>query len=61
MSDPKAKCLYCEQTMDEIPLVAIHYRDQQYWICPSHMPLLIHNPAELVGRLPGAEKLTPHP
>ncbi len=60
MSDPKPKCLYCEQTHDEIPLLALNYQNQQYWICPSHLPVLIHQPDQLIGKLPGADKLTPH-
>lgn len=53
-------CLVCEQSSQEIPLLAIEYQDKQYWICPQHLPVLIHNPQELVGRLPGAEKLHGH-
>jgi hypothetical protein len=30
-----------------------------YHICPQHLPVLIHNPQMLVGKLPGAEGLTP--
>jgi hypothetical protein len=29
------------------------------WICPQHMPILIHDPAQLVGKMPGAENLKP--
>jgi hypothetical protein len=60
MMDQQPKCLYCEQTQDEIPLLALTYQGESYWICPSHLPILIHKPGELIGRLPGAEKLTPH-
>jgi len=28
-------------------------------ICPQHLPVLIHDPARLVGILPGAEELQP--
>jgi hypothetical protein len=41
-------------------LIALHYQEKQYWICPQHFPILIHEPAQLVGKLPGAEKLSPH-
>jgi hypothetical protein len=60
MTPSKPKCLVCEQTSDEIPLLALTYRDTTYWICPQHFPILIHQPAKLVGKLPGAEKLTAH-
>jgi hypothetical protein len=60
MPEPKPACLVCEQTSDEIPLLALNYQGRQYWICPSHFPLAIHQPTQLVGKLPGAEKLQPH-
>jgi len=53
-------CLVCEQTSQEIPLLAIEYQDQKYWICPTHLPILIHKPDQLIGKLPGAEKLSGH-
>lgn len=53
----EAKCLACGKTNQEIPLIAISYLDKTYWICPQHLPLLIHKPEQLVGLLPGAEKL----
>jgi hypothetical protein len=33
--------------------------DPAFEICPQHLPLLIHDPARLIGKLPGAEKLRP--
>ena len=61
MADPSAdkSCLACERGQDEIPLLQLAYRDGVYWICPQHLPLLIHNPAKLEGMLPGAENLSP--
>jgi hypothetical protein len=54
------KCLVCQATNQEIPLLTLTYQDQQFHICPQHFPILIHQPQQLVGILPGAEKLTPH-
>jgi len=60
MSDKsKASCIACQRGHDVTPLIHLTYRSTDYWICPQHMPLLIHNPAELVGKLPGAEHLEP--
>lgn len=56
-----ARCLACEQTSDEVPLINVQYRGQEFWICPQHLPILIHKPAQLAGRLPGAEKLDAAP
>jgi len=60
MSDQKAKqCLACERGSDLTPLIALEYRGEQIWICPQHLPILIHDPGQLVGRLAGAEDLRP--
>lgn len=53
-------CLVCQQSNQEIPLLTLEYQGKQYWICPQHFPILIHQPHLLVGKLPGAEKLTGH-
>ena len=60
MADKQHTCIVCEQSSQEIPLLAVEYQDQQYWICPQHFPILIHNPEQLAGLLPGAEKLKGH-
>jgi hypothetical protein len=51
------KCIACDKTVDKSPLIPFEFNDTNYWICPQHMPLLIHNPDQLVGKLPGAEGL----
>ena len=60
MSDEPAKktCVACDRTSDETPVIRLEYRGEALWICPQHMPLLIHQPERLVGRLPGAEPTT---
>ena len=60
MADTIAHCLVCERTKEEIPLVTLEYRDTNLYICPEHLPVLIHHPDQLIGKLPGAEKLHPH-
>ncbi len=55
-----SQCLVCERTEQQVPLIKLQYRDNAYWICPQHFPILIHNPEQLIGKLPGAEHLTPH-
>ena len=52
-------CLACERRSEEIPLIALEYRGRRMWICPQHLPLLIHDPQRLAGRLPGAEEMAP--
>ena len=60
MSASIPACLVCEQTSDQIPLIAVSYQSNTYWICPTHFPIMIHKPTLLVGKLPGAENLQPH-
>jgi len=52
-------CLACGRNDDETPLVRLLHRGAELHICPQHLPILIHNPGELVGRLAGAERLKP--
>lgn len=53
------QCMACGRGPDETPLLALEYRGATVWICPQHLPVLIHDPAKLVGKLAGAEHLRP--
>ncbi len=57
MSGDISKCIQCERTNDEVPLIELTYKEAKYWICPQHLPIVIHKPHMLVGKLPGAEHL----
>jgi len=46
-------CLFCEQDSHTVPLLVLEYRGVQYWICPQHLPILIHKPEQVGDRLPG--------
>ena len=61
MSDREAarRCLACGRSDEETPLVALVHRGAQNWICPQHLPILIHDPGRLIGVLEGAENLSP--
>ena len=52
-------CLACGRSDRETPLVQLLHRGVGLYICPQHLPDLIHNPVELVGKLAGAEQLRP--
>jgi hypothetical protein len=56
-ADAARACLACRCSEDQAPLIALHYRGQTWHICSQHLPLLIHEPQLLIGRLPGAEQL----
>lgn len=52
-------CLACNRTGKEIPLITLDYQNQKFWICPQHLPMLIHDPKMLVGKIPGADRMEP--
>lgn len=52
-------CLFCNRDDQQTPLVNLDYQGHKLWICPQHLPILIHDPAQLIGRLKGAENLRP--
>lgn len=51
------ECLVCKASSTEIPVTKFYYQENEFYICPQHMPVIIHNPKELIGLLPGAENL----
>ena len=51
-------CLFCEKDENEVPLVQIRYKGNDLRICPQHLPVLIHDPQKLVGKIEGAENFT---
>jgi hypothetical protein len=52
-------CLACRRDDGLVPLIRVEFRGATFWICPQHLPVLIHDPASLAGKLPGAENLAP--
>ena len=48
-------CLNCGSSEQEKPLLTIKYKSNEIYICPQCLPVLIHKPANLAGKLPGAE------
>jgi hypothetical protein len=57
MTESSPVCLFCEQGSHKVPLIALQYQNRDYWICPQHLPILIHKPSQLSGKLPGADEL----
>ena len=58
-TDNRPSCVACGRGSDQTPLIRVEFRDRPFHICPQHLPVLIHDPAQLIGRLPGAETLSP--
>ena len=50
-------CLFWKRNEDEVPLVQLDFKGNGYWICPQHIPVLIHDPTKLTGMLPDAENM----
>jgi hypothetical protein len=57
MTQENSYCIYCTRSSNEVPLIPFQYRGGSYWICPQHLPILIHKPAQLASKLPGLETL----
>ncbi|MGA7837776.1 MAG: hypothetical protein WB996_07400 [Ignavibacteriaceae bacterium] len=52
-------CLNCNASENEIPLVNLAYSGKPAFICSCCLPLLIHQPERLVGKLERAENIPP--
>jgi len=59
MASKLASCLYCDRTSDQVPLINMYFKGKETWICPQHLPMLIHKPAQLANKLPGLEAVEP--
>ncbi len=59
MSQDAAACVLCGRGDGEVPLIAFRFRGEGRVICSQHLPVLIHDPAQLAGRMKGAEGLQP--
>ncbi len=53
-------CVFCGRSDAEVPLVSLRSQGNEAWICPQHLPILIHKPQMLAGKMPGAENLQGH-
>lgn len=50
-------CMVCERDENQVPLLKVDFKGNDYYICPQHIPVLIHDPGKLAGKLPGADEL----
>lgn len=53
------ECVFCKRDDNQVPLVQLSFMNGNYWICPQHIPILIHEPQKLAGMLPGASDMIP--
>ncbi len=59
MTNSRLACTFYEQNDQGVRLLPFQCQGEQNWSCPQHRPLLIHQPAQLAGKLPGIEKINP--
>jgi hypothetical protein len=52
-------CLNCNRSEHEIPLVTLSYSGKPTYICSHCLPMLIHHPEMLTGKIEGAENIPP--
>ncbi len=52
-------CLNCNRSENEIPLVTLSYSGKPTFICSHCLPMLIHHPEMLIGKIEGAENIPP--
>jgi hypothetical protein len=57
--DVAVRCVNCGTSEEEVPLVVLRYAGASQWICSGCLPVLIHRPDQLVGKLAGAENIRP--
>lgn len=56
-SNETKHCLNCNVSENEIPLVTLNFAGREEFICSRCLPILIHSPQKLVGKLDGADKI----
>ncbi len=49
---PASTCLNCGSSEMERPLLTLKFQQNEVFICPQCLPILIHKPYQLVEKLP---------
>jgi len=53
MPENEPVCVYCQRASEVVPLIQFIFDGEQHWICPEHLPVMIHHPMRLAPFLPG--------
>jgi hypothetical protein len=56
---PPLKCINCERTDEQAPLLALVFKGEEKRICAQCFPILIHKTHLLADQLPGVQTSTP--
>ena len=54
-----AICLSCDRNESDVPILTLRFQGEEILICSQCLPVLIHKPGKLVGRMKGAEEIEP--
>lgn len=49
---PTSACLNCGSSEMDRPLITLKFRNNEFYICPQCLPVLIHKPYQLADKLP---------
>ncbi len=52
-------CVNCDKSEAEVPILRMRFQGEEIMLCSSCLPILLHRPDKLVGRLKGAEVIKP--
>ncbi len=52
-------CIHCGSSEVLVPILRLRYQGEEVALCSSCLPILLHRPEKLAGRLKGAESI-PH-
>ena len=51
------QCVNCDRSEEEMPLINIQYKGEKIFVCSGCMPVLLHSPAKMVGKIQDADKI----
>ena len=52
-------CLNCGRSEEQMPLIHLQYKGERIYLCSGCLPILLHSPAKLAGKLVDADKIQP--
>ena len=53
------QCFNCNKTETETPQLHVRYCYEELWICSHCLPVLIHAPQKLIGKIQNADRIPP--
>ena len=53
------QCINCDHSEEDMPLINIQYKGKKIFVCSGCMPILLHSPEKMAGKLTDADKIQP--